>query len=233
MGAVVLVHGITADRDEGGMFARLAERLAGAGFGVLRFSFRGHGASGGTQAGVTIAGEMLDLQAAVEWTRQQFTGPLLVVAASFGAVPVCLSRSWLDRQLAGLVLWNPVLNLAHTFLEPVLPWGVTNFGPAQRATLGERGYLLVDETFRLGWVLFEELGQYHPADGFAASQVPALVIHGDADSYVSYEIARTAALARSRCDFHTVDGSDHGFDSREREDEAIAMTVSWLQGRVT
>lgn len=30
------------------------------------------------------------------------------------------------------------------------------------------------------------------------------------------------------CEFHTVVGSDHGVDSREREDEAIAVTVSWL-----
>jgi alpha-beta hydrolase superfamily lysophospholipase len=33
--------------DEGGMFVRLADRLAETGFSVLRFSFRGHGKSGG------------------------------------------------------------------------------------------------------------------------------------------------------------------------------------------
>lgn len=54
-GVVVLAHGITADMDEGGMYVRLADRLAAAGFVVLRFSFRGHGHSGGTQRGVTIA----------------------------------------------------------------------------------------------------------------------------------------------------------------------------------
>jgi alpha/beta superfamily hydrolase len=51
--------------DEGGMFVRLADRLAAKGFDLLRFSFRGHGHSGGTQIGLTIAGEMLDLQAAL------------------------------------------------------------------------------------------------------------------------------------------------------------------------
>src|SRR5512139_821266 len=48
-GAVVLAHGITVDMDEGGMFVSLADRLSEAGFGVLRFSFRGHGGSAGTQ----------------------------------------------------------------------------------------------------------------------------------------------------------------------------------------
>jgi alpha-beta hydrolase superfamily lysophospholipase len=40
-GAVVLVHGITVDMDEGGKFVRLAERLAATGFGVLRYSDQG------------------------------------------------------------------------------------------------------------------------------------------------------------------------------------------------
>jgi fermentation-respiration switch protein FrsA (DUF1100 family) len=64
-----------------------------------------------------------------------------------------------------------------------------------------------------------------------ASSVPALIVHGDRDTAVSYDVARRAAVDRENgghCDFHTVVGSDHGFDSREREDEAIAATVSWL-----
>ncbi|GAB2814312.1 alpha/beta fold hydrolase [Actinocorallia aurea] len=227
-GGVVLAHGITVDRDEGGMFVRLAERLAGVGFGVLRFSYRGHGESGGTQEGMTIAGEMLDLQAAVAVARTEFAGPLSLVAASFGAVSSCLSLPYLEGRLARLVLWNPVLDLVRTFVEPELPWGVENFGPDAQAALHDRGYLLVDDEFRLGRVLFEELTRYRPAEAFAASGVPALVVHGDRDSYVSYEIAARAAKERPGTVFHTIKGSDHGFDSREREDEAIEVTVDWL-----
>lgn len=63
------------------------------------------------------------------------------------------------------------------------------------------------------------------------SRVPALIVHGDQDGYVSYDIAREAATTREGCDFHTIKGTDHGFDSREREDEAIAVTVDWLLRR--
>lgn len=58
--------------------------------------------------------------------------------------------------------------------------------------------------------------------------MPALVVHGDRDSAVPYDIARAAAEDRGGCEFHAVRGSDHGFDTRKREDEAIAVTVSWL-----
>jgi alpha-beta hydrolase superfamily lysophospholipase len=228
LGAVVLAHGITVDMDEGGMFVRLADRLAGAGFAVLRFSFRGHGRSGGTPRGVTVAGEMLDLQAAVDLVGRDHPGPLSVVAASFGAVSTALSLPFLEDRLRGLVLWNPILDPWHTFVEPELPWGVENFGPAQQERLRRDGFLLVDGEFELGRVLFEELRTYRAGDYFVDSGVPALVVHGDRDSYVSYDVAKAACASRPRCELHTVEGSDHGFDSRDREDEAIGVTVEWL-----
>jgi uncharacterized protein len=231
LGTVVQVHGITVDMDEGGgMFVRLAERLTQRGFTVVRFSFRGHGRSGGSQRGVTIAGEMLDLQAVVETAVREWPAPLSIVAASFGAVPVALSLPYLGR-LHGLVLWNPVLDLRRTFLEPELPWGLENFGPERQADLHRKGFLLADGEFELGRVLFEEFRHYRPFDCFIAGRTQALVVHGDQDSYVSYAIAKEAAGARDGCELHTVLGSDHGFDSREREDEAIGVTVEWLVGQ--
>lgn len=227
-GTVIQAHGITADMDEGGMFLRLADRLADNGFTVLRFSFRGHGDSAGTQRGVTIAGEMLDLQAAADYATESLAGPLSVVAASFGAVSTVLSLPYLDPRLKRLVLWNPVLDLRQTFVEPELPWGQENYSLAQQKLLYSQGFLSIDGEFELGRVMFEEFHQYRPLDGFLVSRVPTLIVHGDRDTAVSYDIARQVASARPGCDFHTVSGSDHGFDSREREDEAITATVDWL-----
>jgi alpha-beta hydrolase superfamily lysophospholipase len=228
IGAVLQVHGITAEKDEGGMFVRLADRLANSGFSVVRFSFRGHGDSGGTQEGVTIAGEMLDLQAAVDYVAREYPGRLSIVASSFGAVSTLLSLRYLAERLTGLVLWNPVLDLQHTFLEPELSWGVENFGPAQQELLHSQGYLLVDGEFALGRTLFEEFRHYQPMDDFLARDLPSLIVHGDKDASVSYDIARSAAESHPNCTLHTVEGSDHGFDSPSRESEAIDATAEWL-----
>ncbi|RJQ77663.1 alpha/beta fold hydrolase [Pseudonocardiaceae bacterium YIM PH 21723] len=229
-GTVVQLHGITVDLDEGGMFVRLADQLAGSGFAVLRFSFRGHGNSGGTQRGMTIAGELLDLQAAVEYAAEHLPGPLTIIGSSFGAVSTALSLPWLGTRLVRLVLWNPVLDLRRTFVEPELPWGLENFSPVQQELLGTQGFLKIDDGFEAGRVLFEEFERYRPLDNLLASSVPTLVVHGDQDSAVSYDIAKNAAAQKPNTEIHTVLGSDHGFDSREREDEAIAVTVDWLTG---
>lgn len=75
-------------------------------------------------------------------------------------------------------------------------------------------------------MLFEDAA-LPSAGAVLGSRVPALLVYGDRDSTVSYD---SAAQTRGGCEFHTVAGSDHGFGSREREDEdeAIAVTVSWL-----
>ncbi|WP_086820209.1 alpha/beta hydrolase [Allokutzneria sp. NRRL B-24872] len=230
LGTVIQAHGINANMTEGGMFVRLADGLADAGFNVLRFSFRGHGKSGGTQRGATIAGELLDLQAAVEYADQRFPGPRSIVASSFGAVATSLSLPWLEGNLIRLALWNPVLDLRRTFLKPELPWGKENFSAEQQRLLATQGFLLLDGEFEMGRVLFEEFGHYQPLDYLVASGVPALVVHGDRDSAVSYEIAQEAAATRPNTDFHTVRGSDHGFDTRDRENEAVTVTIEWLLG---
>jgi len=139
-----------------------------------------------------------------------------------------LSLPYLEAHLRSVVLWNPVLDMRHTFTEPELPWGLENFGPAGREQLRTKGYLLIDGEFELGRVAFQEMDVFQPLKAWAASTVPGLVVHGDRDAYVSYDIARRAATTRPRTQFHTVSNSDHGFDSPEHENEAIAVTVKWL-----
>jgi len=230
LGGIIQAHGITADMDEGGMFVRLANRLAETGFDVLRFTYRGHGRSGGTQRGVTIAGEMLDLQAVLDIAYRRLTKPLGIVAASFGAVSTCLLLPYI-RELRGLVLWNPVLDLKRTFIESSLPWGRSNFNEENIKHLKSDGYLLLDNSFEIGQVLYEEMKHYNPYRYFVQSSIPSIIIHGDKDTYVPYDVSAIACKERNNCEMHTIEGSDHGFDGREKEDTAITITTSWLEKR--
>jgi pimeloyl-ACP methyl ester carboxylesterase len=232
-GTVIQAHGIGANLDEGGMYRRLADTLAGAGFAVVRFSFRGHGRSSGSSRGATLAGEVLDLEAAIELAVTSYPAPLSIVASSFAAVSMSLLLPYFGDQVGALVLWNPVLDLDDTFARPHRPWGEENFGPSQVRHLHEHGYLLLDGSFQVGRALYEEMCAYGdlPRQRLLASTMPALVVHGDRDAAVSYDIARAVAVERANCDFHTVQGSDHGFDTREREDESIQVTARWLGRR--
>lgn len=219
---VVLAHGITGDLDEQGLFPALADQLTGAGFSVLRFSFRGHGNSAGLPREMTIAGELLDLRAAVESAGR----PVSVVASSFGAVSTTLSLS--ELPIESVVLWQPVLDLQRTFLRPELPRGRKLYGDL--TSLRERGFLDIEGRFELGARLFEEFAERDPRAAFLASGIPALVVHGDADEHVSYDVAREAASLRAGTDWHRVRGGGHGF--RGAAEEVVEVTASWLRDQV-
>nr|WP_051183221.1 alpha/beta hydrolase [Nocardia vinacea] len=87
---------------------------------------------------------------------------------------------------------------------------------------------VIEAIYDLGRVLFTEFAHYQPLDDFHAADVPTLIVHGDHDTAVSYDVAAQAARSRSHITLHTIAGSDHGFDSRAREDQAISTTVDWL-----
>ncbi|WP_256391948.1 alpha/beta hydrolase [Natronoarchaeum rubrum] len=237
-GAVLLAHGLAQDMDEGGMFVRLADRLTEAGFDAVRFTYRGHGDSDGDPSGVTVAGERLDFETAFEYVTAECPGPYFVVAKSFGAVSTCLSLDRFGDDLSGVVLWNPVLDVDGTFLDPTLPWGVRNFTGEQLAELRATGTLSVDGRFEIGRVLYDELRRYDPDDRLGESSLPALVIHGDADEIVPYEDARRVAMQHG-ADFHTIEGAGHGFvtpgeptPGRDADREQDRRTVAWIDERV-
>ena len=85
-GIIMISHGITSNKEEGGLFTQLAIQLAQAGYDSLRFDFRGHGQSSGRPVDMTIRGETDDLTAVIAYARSQTAAPLGLVAASFGTV---------------------------------------------------------------------------------------------------------------------------------------------------
>ncbi len=231
-GMLVMAHGITVDLHEGGMFDRLAEAASQHGWASLRFSYRGHGRSSGTQRGVTIAGEVIDLECAIREARRRANGASRVVllASSFGAVstgillPALLRREVLD----GLCLWNPVLDVAGTFVAGRMPWAADNFTSEAQDRLLADGYMELDGTFQVGYALAQEMGVTDARDALAESPLPGLIVHGDRDESVSYGESAALASANEHFRLVTIEGSDHGFSGSDYEAQAIKATVDWL-----
>lgn len=63
-GALLMVHGITSDRSEWGIFDMVAQEIAKDGIASLRFDFRGHGESGLDQNLISLGGILSDVLAA-------------------------------------------------------------------------------------------------------------------------------------------------------------------------
>ena len=91
-------------------FVNAARAFAAAGFGVLRFDYRGCGESGGEFREATVDGWLEDIQAAVAALRSRLGGGGTgLLGLRFGAtLAACAAERIPD--LAHLILWEPVVD---------------------------------------------------------------------------------------------------------------------------
>ncbi len=227
-GTLLLVHGFSVDLHEEGAFDRLVQRCSEESFSTIRFSFRGHGKSGGTDEEMTIAGERLDLVAAYETMTKSLNPPYAILAASFGAVSTLLELGNLAPRPAALVLWNPVLDIDAVFVHPSTVWGRENFGQRAFDNASQAGYTNVDGVFRASNILLNEMRLYPDNLGHTHLQgIPTLIFHGTKDSYVPLASSE-AVSALPNVELIEVLNSDHGFPEPQCEERVVADTVGWI-----
>ncbi|MCH5184023.1 MAG: alpha/beta fold hydrolase [Oscillospiraceae bacterium] len=223
-GMIVLVHGIASEKEEGGLYTRLAAALADAGFHSLRFDFRGHGQSSGSSVDMTIRGETEDLSAAIACARQHCDAPLGILAASFGTVS---TMNYLKEggEIHTLVLWNPVLDLQHTFTHPQMPWGKALFSEEKRMEMEQTGKLHIG-THAYGRALFDEMASHFPYRVLEGLTVPVLTVHGDRDEITSYDLSMRYGAPNANSETLTLPGVGHGFGTKSGQ--AVEASVAWF-----
>ncbi len=226
--AVILAHGITVDKDEDGVFIKLANSLEKAGFAVMRFDFRGHGESDGKSIDMTVSGEMLDLEAVMAYVRKQGYLDVGLLGASFGGGSSTLYASEHQKDIACLCLWNPVLNYDHTFLNPTLPWIKAKKAHMQK-DIHEKGWTtLGSRKFVIGKVLFDEMAKYKPYDALQIIKLPTAIIHGTRDTKVPYEDSKKYVSSLQSGSLITIEDAEHGFHEPKERAKAIDATVGFF-----
>lgn len=224
---VVLCHGITSNKNEGGIFIDLEKKLNEKGFSVFRFDFRGHGESGGKQKEMTITGELIDLKTVLNWVKDQKFTNIGLLGASFGGAITSIFSSRDQDLVKSLVLWNPALNFSYLRRTS---WQKKYFNITSLIKALFLGYVeLGDKKFKLGLRCLLEMRWYRPFQELKKFQKPVLFVHGDKDSYVSYDDSvKFSKLLKAK--LVTVKGAEHGFqDKREWSNQAINETVKFFK----
>ena len=236
----LLVHGLTGNREENGLYGVLAGMLehgsgSGSGSGRIssfRFDMRGHGRSGGRYEDMTMSGVVGDIAAAYGrlTARLPSGAPIFVVASSFGGgmavywaaatapVPhMSASASWMvnpmlrGSPLGGIVLLNPLFDCCGRMLLDKPYWNWSGLADDAIGMLARRGWLEHDGGFRIGIAMYNELFCVRPQDRVGEIDAPLLTIHGDADSVASHNVSRACTNMAKDSEFLSIHGADHGF----------------------
>ena len=227
---VLLVHGLTGDRDENGLYVALADRLDGLRATSLRFDLRGHGQSAGRYEDVTLSGVASDIGSAYEYLTSRLPAgiPTFVVAASFaGGLAACWAAAEAasaaaeedavyarhDTRLCGLVLLCPLFDYGKRMLFSSTHWttgrGLDDDGVDM---VRVRGWLDHHTGgFRIGSAMLNEFVFLRPQDRVGDLDVPLLTIHADADDVAPYGTSNRCTWRADDPDFVTIKGAGHMF----------------------
>ncbi len=220
---IILCHGLSGNKDEWGIFTKLADKLSKS-FAVFRFDFRGHGESEGRSADMTVSGEEKDLEAAVRLMLGMGYRKFGILGMSFagGAVSIFTARHQSIVKTA--VLWNALIDYSSLF-KPKLPWPKKFFGKKGMQKLEKDGFIDVNG-FKLGKKLFDEAKSLKPWKELEKSSIPVLFVHGDKDTYVPYEDSVKYSKLLKNAKLATIEGSEHGFTGNEKE--VIKLTADFF-----
>ena len=179
----------------------------GLGWPVLRFNFRGTGLSQGVHDG---AAEIADVQAALDWLRNEFRLPAIVAGFSFGAamaLAACCGHKP-AAAVSGPAASRPAASGPAAEIRALVAIGLPVLSGASAANLK-----IYDYSF------------------LADCTLPKLFLSGDQDQYASpSELMQVVAAAAPPNHLALVPGADHFFTGRL---EPMQSSLSdWLKEHV-
>lgn len=226
---IVLCHGITVDKNEDGIFIKLAQELVDTDFAVFRFDFRGHGESEGKSIDLTVEGEKKDIEAAFDFLKKLGYSEFGLLGASFAGGAVSLFVSSHQKLVKALVLWNAGIDYREK-LNPTLPWPKKYWGKPAFERVEKYGFTEISERgFKVGRELMKEIKTLKPWKELIKVSIPTLFVHGDRDTFISYKDSVKYSKMMKNARLETIHGAEHGFhDNKEQSGLSNKVTIEFF-----
>ncbi len=224
--AIIMAHGFRSDKDEDGIFIRVADALCKGGFTVLRFDFAGSGESEGKFSEMMLSKEVEDLESAILFMKNQGYGKIGLVGASFGGAVYILGH---PNGIASIVLWNPVSKTSS--FENYLSNKVNRNWKNEI----EKGYLKFysekrSKSYSISKNMILEMEKINFQSESIKIKAPILIIHGDNDSYLPFSDSRELLkFLKAPKKLEIIKGAEHGFHDNASGKTAIKLTLDWFR----
>ncbi len=200
---------------------RVADALALAEIGTLRFDFAGVGGSGGELAASGFSGQVDDLRAAARFVEAELGAPVrLLVGHSLGGAAVLAAAGDLPDVAAVATIAAPSspahLGLKFAGAGETLPAGAE----ACLDVAGQR--ICIDQRF------LDDLRAHDLTGDVAALKRPLLVLHGPRDAIVGIDEASALfRAAKHPKSFVSLDDADHLLTAKADAAYAAGVIAAW------
>jgi pimeloyl-ACP methyl ester carboxylesterase len=215
---VLMVHGLTGDREENGHFTQVAEALNAEGYTVINFDLSGRGSSGGQ---LLIENGVDDVKTALELMREKGVEKIGLYGYSMGGL---LSlKTARDEEVEALFLASPVTASFD------LPGG--EFTDLALRFTGEVPKIELFQKRKINWIsreLSEEFLEVDQEELLSGLGKPVKIVHGDRDLIVDVENSRNARKYLENGGVKIVEGMGHGYSDKQIE-KVAEKAKAWFR----
>lgn len=209
-------YGVESDR----IFIDVSNALARLGYPSLLFDYRGSGYSDLGFEDVTFDTELTDLNKVIDFGKNLYPGfKIALWGVSLGsAVSAVVASRRSDVKL--MILWCLSADLYNRYLKRL------------GSGIFEKGFTY-DKGFKVKLDFLESLKNHDVFEAIKQSEIPCLLVHGNADTVASIELSRTAhRIAPDNTYLFEIEGGNHVFSSQPNlSKEATRVTLDWLNGQ--
>ncbi|MBO6717617.1 MAG: OsmC family protein [Rhizobiaceae bacterium] len=200
---------------------RIAASLAREGIAVLRFDFTGLGSSEGEFASTNFSTNCGDLLSAVDYLRQNYEAPAVLIGHSLGGAAVLAVAKDVPEAKAVVTIGAPA-DAGHV---------LKNLG-ASLDTIREEGEAEVDlagRKFLIQKQFVEDVETQKIRDAVAAMRKPLMILHSPLDQTVGIDNASEIFLAAKHPkSFVSLDKADHLLTDPDDAAFAAQTIAGWL-----
>ena len=215
----LFAHCFTCSKD---IFAarQIAVDLARRGIAVLRFDFTGLGSSDGEFASTDFSSNVGDLIAAVDFMRQNFEAPKILIGHSLGGAAVLAAAPDIPEALAVATIAAPadadhVIANFHAYLDRI-------------EEAGEAEVELAGRRFTIRSEFLEDLHAQAVTKRLGKMKKALLVLHSPVDPVVDIDnAARIYKAAKHPKSFVSLDRADHLLSRQEDAVYAAEVIAAW------
>ncbi|MGJ8685179.1 MAG: bifunctional alpha/beta hydrolase/OsmC family protein [Nonlabens sp.] len=197
----VFAHCFTCSKNFGAT-KNITRAMTSAGFGVLRFDFTGLGDSDGDFADTNFSGNVDDLLAAIDYLKEHYKAPTLLVGHSLGGAAVIYASAKASSIKAVATIGAPsdTKHVRHLFGDQ-LNAIVEN---------GEATVQLSGRPFKIKEQLLKDLNEQMVTKTLKELRKPVLIMHSPQDDTVGIQHAEKLYHAAIHPkSFVSLDGADH------------------------
>src|SRR5262249_40158917 len=178
----------------------------------------------------SISGNVDDLQTVLDYVASKHQGqPIYVVASSFGASIFLLAQLYSEMpHVQRAALLNPVTDYDDTFYTHASGELASIFSVDAWEKVHTVGSVEVVLGKHLSRRMAVEFRTLRPYLGFERLRMRTLVLHGTADSSVSFSLTKMNAARGDKVKFVAIEGADHAFVTPAEERETFRLIREWL-----